>query len=155
MKYGVEVTFPPQTGRAHKPSTGHVTVSETFLKFGVRFPLHPYFVRLLNHYNLIVFQITPNGWAQMIGLFVLFVELKMDPLTSKEFSWFYTLKSCQGDLGFYYFSKRASKDIRAIIKIRDSLGTWKDAYFYTLEASIRGSFAEPSKFLMVTFLRTR
>ena len=89
----------------------------------------------------------------MIGLFVLFVERKMDPPTLEEFSWFYTLKSCQGDLGFYYFSKRASKDIRAIIRIRDSNGTCKDAYFCTLEASVRGSFSEPSKLPVVTFCR--
>ena len=106
-------------------------VSETFLKFRVWFPLHLYFRRILNHYNLTMFQVMPNGWAQMIGLFVLFVEQKMDPPTLKEFSWFYTLKSCQGGLGFYYFSKRASKDIWAIIQIKESLGTWKDAYFYT------------------------
>ena len=74
MKYGVEVMFPQQIGRAHNPPSSHVTVSETFLKFDVRFPLHPYFVRILNHYNLIVFQLSPNGWAQMIGLFVLFIE---------------------------------------------------------------------------------
>ena len=43
--YGVEVGFPQQTGRAHNPPPGYVTVSETFLKFGVRFPLHHYFVR--------------------------------------------------------------------------------------------------------------
>ena len=78
----------------------------------------------------------------------------MDPLTSEEFSWFYTLKSCQGYLGFYYSSKRASKDIRAIIKIKESLGTWKDNYFFMPKASIRGSFIEPSKFLIVSFLRT-
>ena len=155
VKYDVEVAFPQQTRRRHNPPSGHVMVLETFLKFGVRFPLHPYFVRILNHYNLIVFQITPNGWAQMIRLFVLFVERKMDPPTSEKFSWFYTLKSCQGDLGFYYFSKRASKDIRSVIKIRDSNGTWKDPYFYTLEASVRGSFAKPSKFPIVTFCRAR
>ena len=104
-KYGVEVAFLQQRGRVHKPLTGHVTISETFLKFGVWFPLHPYFRRILNHYNLTVFQVTPNGWAQMIGLFFLFVEQKMDPPTPEEFSWFYALKSCQSDLGFYYFSK--------------------------------------------------
>ena len=86
----------------------------------------------------------------MIGLFVLFVEQKMDAHTLEEFSWFYTLKSCQGNFGFYYFSKRASKDIRAVIRINDSLGTWKDAYFYTFDASVRGSFVEPSKFPEVT-----
>ena len=67
-KYSVEVGFPQESGRPHNPPAGHVTVSETFLKFGVRFPLYPYFVRILNHYNLTVFQLSPNGWAQMIGL---------------------------------------------------------------------------------------
>ena len=56
-----------------------MTVLETFLKFGVRFPLHPYFRSILNYYNLFVFQVTPNGWAHMIVLFALFVERKMDP----------------------------------------------------------------------------
>ena len=91
----------------------------------------------------------------MIGLFILFVERKMDPSTPEEFSWFYTLKPSQGDLGFYYFPKHVSKDIRAVIRFRDSNGTWKNAYFYTLEASVRGSFAEPSKLLIVAFYRAR
>ena len=78
----------------------------------------------------------------------------MDPPTPEEFSWVYTLKSCQSNLGFYYFSKRASKDIWAVIKVRKSLGIWKDAYFYKPKANVRGSFTEPSKFLVVSFLRT-
>ena len=151
--YGVEVGFPQQTGRAHNPPSGHVAISETFLKFGVRFHLHPYFVRILNHYNLTVFHLTPNGWAQMIGLFILFVERKIDPPTPEEFSWFYTLKSCQGDFGFYYFSKRALNDIRSVTRIKDSFGTWKDAYFSTFNDSVRGSFVKPSKFPVVAFFR--
>ena len=150
-KYGVEVRFPQETGRLHNPHAGYVIVSESFLKFGVRFLLHPYFVRILNHYNLIVFQLSPNGWAQMIGIFVLFAEQKMELPTPKEFSWFYTLKSCQSNFRFYYFSKRTSKDIQAVIRIKDSLGTWKDTYFYTYEENVRGSFAESSKFLVVIF----
>ena len=63
-----------------------MTVLKTFLKFGVQFPLHPYFRSILNYYNLTVFQVVPNGWAHMIGLFVLFVESKMDPPTLEEFS---------------------------------------------------------------------
>ena len=64
----------------------------------------------------------PNGWAHMIGLFILFIERKMDPSSPEEFSWFYTLKSSKGDLGFYYFAKRATRDVQAITKIKESLG---------------------------------
>ena len=77
----------------------------------------------------------------------------MDPPISAEFSWFDTLKSSKGDLGFYYFSKRTSNEIQAITKIKESLGNWKDAYFFTPEASSRGHFAEPSKLLVVFFPR--
>ena len=48
--------------------------SEIFLKFEVHFPLHQCFRDILNFYGLTVFQVTPNGWAHMIGLFVLFAE---------------------------------------------------------------------------------
>ena len=110
-RYNVEVGFPKETGRPHNPPTGHVTVSEAYLKFGVRFPLHPYFVGILKYFNLTMFQLSPKGWAHMVGLFVFFAEQKIGPPTPEEFSWFYTLKPCQGDFGFYYFSKRASKGL--------------------------------------------
>ena len=82
-KYDVEVAFSQETGKLYNPLAGHVTVSETFLKFGIRFPLHPYFIRILKYYNLTTFQLSPNGWAQMIGLFVLFAERKMEPPTPR------------------------------------------------------------------------
>ena len=121
-RYDMEVALPQERGRAHRPPTGHVTTSEVFLKFGVRYPLHLYFRSILNYYNLTMFQVTPNGWAHMIGFFILLVEWKIDIPPLAEFSWFYTLKSSKGDLGFYYFSKWASKEIQAITKIKESLG---------------------------------
>ena len=152
-QYDIEVAFPQEVGRVRRPLTGHVTASEVLLIFGVRFPLHPCFRNILNYCNLTMFQVTPNGWAHMIGLFVLFVEWKIDPYTLAEFSWFYTLKSSKGDIRFYDFSKRAFKEVQVVTKIKDSLGNWKDAYFFTLEASVRGRFAEPSKLLVVFLLK--
>ena len=77
----------------------------------------------------------------------------MDPPSLEEFSWFSTIKSSKGDLGFYYFAKRATKDVQVVTKIKESLGNWKDAYFFTPEANVRGRFGEPSKLLIVFFLR--
>ena len=94
---------------------------ETFLKFGVCFSLHQSFRDILRFYELMVFQVTPNGWAHIIGLFILFVERKTAPRTLEEFSWFYTLKSNKGDLGFYYFAKRVVKGVQVITKIKESL----------------------------------
>ena len=71
--YGLYVTEPIGLERAHTPLAGHVTLSEIYLQFGVRFPLNPFFIAVLQYFGLTVFQITPNGWAHMIGLFGLFV----------------------------------------------------------------------------------
>ena len=73
-EYGLEVVAPDDVERPHTPPNGYVTLSEFYLKFGVRFPLHPFFVEVLKYFGLTVFQITPNGWAHMIGLFGLFAE---------------------------------------------------------------------------------
>ena len=45
--YGLYVTEPTDLERAHTPPTGHVTLSEIYLRFGVRFPLNPFFVVVL------------------------------------------------------------------------------------------------------------
>ena len=120
--YGLEVSVPSELYRAHKPPRGYVTVSESFLKFRIRFSLNQFFKDVLQYYKITVFLVTPNGWAHMIGLYVLFVERKMSPLTVEELSWFYTLKANKGDQGFYYFVKRTTKGLQAITKIRESLG---------------------------------
>ena len=101
--------YPHEVERAHMPLKGHVTDSKIFLKFGVHFPLYQCFRNIINFYGLTVFQVTPNGWVHMIGLFILFTEKKMDPPSPKKFSWFYTLKLSKGDLGFYYFCQASDQ----------------------------------------------
>ena len=96
-RYGLEVVMPCELERAHHAPEGYVTLSETYLKFEVRFPLHPFFVEVLKYFGLTVFQVTPNGWAHMIGLFGLFVEHRIGPPTTAEFTWFYSVKSNKND----------------------------------------------------------
>ena len=151
---GMVITIPQELDRVHKPSRGHVTASKTFLKFGLRFPLHRFFRDILRFYRLTVFQVTPNGWAHMIGLFILFVEQKMAPPAPEEFSWLYILKSDKGDLWFFYFAKRAVKRVQVVTKIKESLGNWKDALFFTPEVCVRGRFGSPSKLSPQSFLKT-
>ena len=57
----------------------------------------------------------------MIGLFGLFAEHGMGPLTAVEFAWFYSVKGNKNDEGFYYFTKRSAKGLQAITKIKESL----------------------------------
>ena len=132
-QYDLEVVVPYELERPHTPLDDYVTLSETYLKFGVRFPLHHFFVKVLEYFGLTVFQITPNKWAHMIGLFGLFAEHGMGPPSVVEFAWFYSVKGNKNNEGFYCFAKRPVKGLQVITKIRESLGPWKESYFYTLE----------------------
>ena len=105
------VIEPTNLKRPYIPPFGHVMLSERYLQFGVRFPLNPFFIEVVRHFGLTVFQITPNGWAHMIELFSLFFEQGMGPPTAEEFAWFYSVKSNKNDKGFYYFSKRPTKGL--------------------------------------------
>ena len=83
----------------------------------------------------------------MIGLFVLFVERKMVPPTPEEFLWFYTLKANKSNLGFFfYFAKKMAKGVQVVTKIKESLGNWKDDFFFTPKVWVRGHFGFLSKF---------
>ena len=54
-RYGLKVVMPYELERAHHPSEGYVTLLETYLKFRMSFPLHPFFVDVLKHFGLTVF----------------------------------------------------------------------------------------------------
>ena len=118
----MEVVVPRKLCRAHKPPRGYAMVSESFLKVGLRFSLNQFFKDVLRFYGFTMFQVTPNGWAHMIELYVLFVKQMMSPPTPEEFSWFYTLKANKRDQVFYYFTKQTIKGLKVVTKIRESLG---------------------------------
>ena len=139
------VIEPTNLERLHIPSVSHVTLSERYLQFEVRFPLNLFFVEALQYFGLTVFQITPNGWAYMIRLFGLFAEQGMSPPMAEEFAWFYSVKSNKNDEDIYYFSKRSAKGLQAIVRIRDNLRSWKESYFFTPEVQVRGIFGRVCK----------
>ena len=89
QEYGLVVIEPTDLDRAHIPPVGHVTLSEHYLQFGVRFPLNPFFVEVLRYFGLIIFQIMSNSWAQMIRLSACLLSREWGPPTVEEFAWFY------------------------------------------------------------------
>ena len=136
QEYSLEVVEPTDLERPHTPPVGYVTLSEHYLQFGVRFPLNPFFIEVLQYFGLTVFQIMPNGWAYRIGLFCLFAEQGIGPPIAEEFAWFYLVKSNKNDEGFYYFAKRPENGLQAVVRIRDNLGSWKESYFFTPEVQV-------------------
>ena len=61
QEYRLEVVELDDMERPHTPLDGYVTLSEHYLQLGVRFPLHPFFVEVLEYFGLINIQKTPTG----------------------------------------------------------------------------------------------
>ena len=97
------MAFPHERGRAHRPPTGHVTAFDCSSNLECGFPYTPYFRSILHYYNLMVFQVKPNGWAHMIGLFILFIEWKIDHPLWRSFLGFTPSSLGKATLGFISF----------------------------------------------------
>ena len=81
----------------------------------------------------------------MIRLFGLLAEHGIGSPTAAEFACFYFVNSNKNDEGFYYFAKRPSKGLQLITKIKESLGPWKESYFFTPEVQVKGTFGRARK----------
>ena len=92
---------------------------------GLRFPLHPFIKRVLQHFNVCPSQLSPNFWGVLVGLLVIFrdkgfgvpsIALLLDFFSVKE------VAKC-----FLYISKHS----KLIISDLPSLHKfWKERYFF-------------------------
>ncbi|CAN6275229.1 unnamed protein product [Urochloa humidicola] len=74
------------------------------LEAGVRFPLHEFYVSLLQHYDLAPSQLTPNAWSYMAGFVRLCEDAGAVPMVSV-FRYFFSIFGHSGDsLGWYHFA---------------------------------------------------
>ena len=51
---------------------GMVCFFEVAFDNGLRFPLHPFMKRVLQHFNIFPSQLAPNGWGILVGLLASF-----------------------------------------------------------------------------------
>ena len=93
----------------------------------LRFPLHPFIKRVLQHFNVYPSQLLPNFWGILVGLLVVFrdkhlgvpsIALLLDLFSVKE-----AVK------GFLYLSKRSSAPL-IILDLPSSHKYWKEVYFF-------------------------
>ena len=100
---------------------------EVAFKNNLRFPLHPFIKRVLQHFNVCPSQLSPNFWGILIALLVVFrdkglgvpiIALFLDLFSAKEAS-----------EGFLYLSKRSNAPM-IISDLPSSHKFWKERYFF-------------------------
>ena len=79
---------------------------EVAFENGLRFPLHPFIKRVLQHFNVCPSQLSPNFWGVLVGLLVFFKDKGLGVPSIALLLDLFSVKEAAG--GFLYLSKRSS-----------------------------------------------
>ena len=94
---------------------------------GLRFPLHPFIKRVLQHFNVCPSQLLPNFWGILTGLLVLFMDKGFGVLSIALFLDLFSVK--EASEGFLYLSRCADAPL-IITDLPSSHRLWKERYFF-------------------------
>ena len=94
---------------------------------GLRFPLHPFIKRVLQHFNVCPSKLSPNFWGFLIGLLIFFRDKGLGVPSIAMFLDLFSVKEAAE--GYLYLSKRASTPL-IISDLPSSHKFWKERYFF-------------------------
>ncbi|PON75199.1 hypothetical protein PanWU01x14_045510 [Parasponia andersonii] len=129
-KIDVPLRLATEFNRLHTPPRGTASFSDTVLRCGVHLPLHPYIKSIVDYYGVVSFQLTPNIYRYMVGLYILYHKLGLESPIPEEFAWFYQVKSNSSDFGFFYASKWSNQAIKTVHRVCNNIGKWKNLFFH-------------------------
>ena len=100
---------------------------EVTFENGLRFPLHPFIKRVLQHFNVCPSQLSPNFWGVLVGLLVFFRDKSLGVPSIDLLLDFFSVKEAAE--GFPYISKCSSAKL-IISDLPSSHKFWKERYFF-------------------------
>ena len=100
---GTRARLPRKGEKACAFAHGEVCFYEATFSCGLRFPIHPFIVELLHHFNLAPGQLMPNSWRTVVSCMVIWTTIADgDMITVNEFIHLYRLKESK-EFGYYEF----------------------------------------------------
>ena len=106
---------------------GMVCFFEVAFDNGLRFPLHPFMKRVLQHFNICPSQLAPNGWGILVGLLASFRDKGLGIPSLALF--LHLFRPNETTEGFLYFSRRSGAPA-VISDLPSSHRSWKGCYFF-------------------------
>ena len=94
---------------------------------GLRFPLHPFIKRVLQHFNVCPSMLSPNFWGILVGLLVVFRDRGLGVPSIALLLDFFNVK--EATEVFLYISKRSNAKL-IILDLPSSHKYWKERYFF-------------------------
>ena len=100
---------------------------EVAFENGLRFRLHPFMKKVLQHFNVCPSQLSPNFWGILIGLLVVFRDKSLGVPSIALFLDLLSVKEAAE--GILYLSKRSSAP-QINSDLLSSHKFWKERYFF-------------------------
>ncbi|GMN65303.1 hypothetical protein TIFTF001_034360 [Ficus carica] len=123
----VQLRLPFKGERADTVSEGWICMYTIYFECGLRLPLPPLLIRTMNHYNLAIPQLMPNGMRVFLGLIVLSEEANIDLSVDDVLAIYYPQENSK-DHGRYSMYPRRKKQVVGEMKNADRY--WQDRYFF-------------------------
>ena len=93
--------LPRKGEKAYAFAQGEVCFYEAAFLCGIRFPIHPFIMELLNHLNITLGQLMLNSWKTVISCMVIWTTIvDGDMITLNELIHLYSLKESK-EFGYY------------------------------------------------------
>ncbi|GMN27208.1 hypothetical protein TIFTF001_001539 [Ficus carica] len=114
----VQLRLPFKGERADTVSEGWICMYTIYFECGLRLPLPPLLIRAMNHYNLAIPQLMPNGMRVFLGLIVLSEEANIDLTVDDVLAIYYPQENAK-DHGRYSMYPRRKKQVVGEMKNAD------------------------------------
>ncbi|GMN31428.1 hypothetical protein TIFTF001_049681 [Ficus carica] len=123
----VQIRLPFKGERADTVSEGWICMYTIYFESGLRLPLPPLLIRAMNHYNLAIPQLMPNGMRVFLGLIVLSEEASIELTVDDVLAIYYPQENSK-DHGRYSMYPQRKKQVVGEMKNADRY--WQDRYFF-------------------------
>ena len=100
---GTRARLPRKDERAYEFAHGEICFYKAAFSCGLRFPVHPFIMKLLHYLNLALGQLMPNSWRIVISCIIIWTTIvDGNMLTVNEFVHLCRLKESK-EFGYYEF----------------------------------------------------
>ncbi|GMN21586.1 hypothetical protein TIFTF001_043347 [Ficus carica] len=123
----VQIRLPFKGERADTVSEGWICMYTIYFECGLRLRLPPLLILAMNHYNLAIPQLMPNGMRVFLGLIVLSEEASIELTVDDVLAIYYTQENSK-DHGRYSMYPQRKKQVVSEMKNADRY--WQDRYFF-------------------------
>ena len=153
----LKFVIPKRNERASESPEGFVAFSDAIIRSGGALPLHTFFVKVLNYFELAPLQLSPNSWVMLSGLYVLYHQVHSRGPSMSEVHYFYTLRVNTSAPEFYQLQKVVAHKGNSLVEgSMPNRGSWKMDYFFTFSGPTRHtSFNTPSKTILTLISHMR